>query len=86
MIKSGVELQIQFFPELVVAIGIRWLAGGSYIDIRHEYGCRVPSIYRFRDLFLGAVHASGDLEIVFPETREDILKVASNFKSKALTT
>ena len=31
---------------LVLAIGIRWLAGGSYIDIRHAYGCSIASIYR----------------------------------------
>ena len=28
-------------PELIMAIGIRWLAGGSYVDIRHVYGCNV---------------------------------------------
>jgi hypothetical protein len=33
----------------VVAIGLRWLAGGSYIDIHHA------SLYRCRDLFIDAV-------------------------------
>ena len=32
-------------PELVVAIGLQWLAGGSYIDIRHAYGFCIASLY-----------------------------------------
>jgi hypothetical protein len=64
-------------PELVVAIGIQWLAGGSCIDICNAYGCSVPSIHRFRDLILDEVLACRDFEIVFPETREEeVLKVA----------
>ena len=37
--------------ELIMAIGIRWLAGGSYLDIQHVYGCSVASVFQFRDMF-----------------------------------
>jgi hypothetical protein len=36
-------------PKIVVAIGLRWLAGGSYIDICHAYGCSIVSLWRTRD-------------------------------------
>jgi hypothetical protein len=42
-------------PEVVMAIALRWLAGGSYIDIRHAYFCSAASIYRCRDLFIDAI-------------------------------
>ena len=32
-------------PELIMAISIRWLAGGSYVNIRLVYGCSVASVF-----------------------------------------
>ena len=32
-------------PELIMTIGIRWLAGGSYVNIQHVYGCSVASVF-----------------------------------------
>ncbi|KAI2492824.1 DDE superfamily endonuclease [Fragilaria crotonensis] len=70
-------------PELIMAIGIRWLAGGSYVDIRHVYGCSVPSVYRFRDMFLDAVLNCKELDIVFPDTDEDLKSTALKFANKS---
>jgi len=70
-------------PEIVVAIGLRWLAGGSYIDIRHAYGCSIASLYRCRDLFIDAVLNCGELEIVFPKEKEEFIKLASSFECKS---
>jgi DDE superfamily endonuclease len=71
-------------PELIMAIGIRWLAGGSYVDIRHVYGCSVPSVYRFRDMFLDAVLNCKALDIVFPDTEdEDLKSTALKFANKS---
>jgi hypothetical protein len=39
-------------PELVMAIGIRWLAGGSYHDIKDFCGVSRSSFYRIRSLFM----------------------------------
>jgi hypothetical protein len=70
-------------PELIMAIGIRWLAGGSYIDIRHVYGCSVASVFRFRDMFLDAVLNCKELDIAFPDTDEDLTSTVSKFAIKS---
>jgi hypothetical protein len=70
-------------PELIVAIGIRWLAGGRYVDIRHVYGCSVASVFRFRDMFIDAVLSCKELEIVFPDTDEQFKSTAAKFADKS---
>ena len=70
-------------PELIMAIGIRWLAGGSYVDIRHVYGCSVASVFRFRDLFMEAVLNCNELDIVFPDTDEELYSTESKFSDKS---
>jgi hypothetical protein len=70
-------------PELIAAIGIRWLAGGSYVDIRHVYGCSVASVFRFRDMFVNAVLSCKDLDIVFPDTDEQLKSTAVKFAEKS---
>ena len=70
-------------PELIMAIAIRWLAGGSYVDIRHEYGCSVASVFRFRDMFMDAVLNCKALDIIFPDTDEDLKATESRFNKKS---
>ena len=70
-------------PEIVVAIGLRWLAGGSYIDIRHAYGCSIASLYRCHDLFIDAVLNCEELKIIFPEEKEEFIKLASSSECKS---
>ncbi len=70
-------------PELIMAIGIRWLAEGSYVDIRHVYGCSVASVFRFRDLFMEAVLNCNELDIVFPDTDEELYSTESKFSDKS---
>ena len=69
--------------ELIMAIGIRWLAGGSYVDIRHVYGCSAASVFRFRDMFMDAVLNCKDLDIVFPDTNEDLKSTELKFSNKS---
>jgi hypothetical protein len=71
------------YPELVMAIGLRWVAGGSYIDIRHAYFCSVASVYRCRDIFMNAVLKANELNIVFPSTPEEQKRVAEGFQKKS---
>ena len=63
----------RIYPELIVAVGIRWLAGGSYHDIRKYIGISKTSFYRARDMFLDAVLNSNDdrLSFHFPQTEEE---------------
>ena len=72
------------YPEIELAstIGIRWLAGGSCIDIRHAYRFSIASIYRCQDLFLDSVLKCADLKIVFAETRSDLIKLSTAFEEK----
>ena len=74
------------FPELVVAAGLRWAAGGSYHDITTYLGISDASFYRCRDKFLEAVLLSDDprLAIVWPKTKEECTKIAAAFEKKSL--
>ena len=60
--QAGAEL---IRPEIVMDIALRWLARGSYIDIRHAYFCSVASIYRCRDTFIDAICGCEALDIFF---------------------
>ena len=51
------------YPELTMHIGLRWLAGGPYADIRDTTGISTSSVYRFRDLFMDTVLAADEIAI-----------------------
>ena len=38
--------------EFTIAIGLCWLAGGSYVDLKIVYSCSVGTIYKHRLLFI----------------------------------
>ena len=60
------------YPELILAIGLRWLAGGNLIDIRHVYGVSYPSAYAaITKTFLDAVNSCTALSIKFPTTNKE---------------
>jgi hypothetical protein len=71
------------YPELVMHIGLRWLAGGAFADIRDTVGVSSPSVYRCRDMFIDAVLAAQELDLKFPETLEEVYKAAIRFKQKS---
>ena len=43
------------FVELIVAIGFRWLAGGSYREIEDVFGVSTTETYRSRNKFIDAL-------------------------------
>lgn len=71
------------YPELVCAIGLRWLAGGRFADIRDWAGISDPSYWRCRDLFLDAVIAADVLAIKWPTTMNELKEVALGFEMKS---
>jgi hypothetical protein len=77
--SCGGTTGLPIFPELVMAISIRWLAGGSYLDIKNAYKCSAASIYRCRNIFMHAVNATTELAIRFPETVEELDKAVIAF-------
>jgi len=66
-------------PEIVVAVGIRYLSGGKCLDLKTAYGLSLSSVYRCRDLFIVAVNVSPELDIRMPVTLPEIEKVATEF-------
>ena len=64
--------QEPIFAETSVAIGLCWLAGGSYIDLKNVYSCSVSSIY--------AVNSCDLLKLHFPMTLAEIHSSQSQFQ------
>jgi hypothetical protein len=71
------------YPELVMHLAIRWLAGGMFGDIRDASGVSTPSIYRLLYRFLDAVLTAEELRIKFPTEPDEIDAAASAFESKS---
>jgi hypothetical protein len=71
------------YPELVMAIGIRWLAGGSYHDIKDFCGVSRSSFYRMRSLFMDACLAADEIKIQFPSTETELDEAAKGFAARS---
>ena len=56
------------FVELIVAIGLRWLAGGSYQEIEDVFGVSTTEAYRSRNKFIDALLNCDQLQIRLPTT------------------
>ena len=56
------------YPELVCAIGLRWLQGGSYKDISEYMGVNYTSFKWFWSSFLCDIRMALELAIKFPGT------------------
>jgi hypothetical protein len=67
IVKSMNSCNEPIFPELVLATGLRWLAGGSYLDQKDVYSYSQSSYYRIQDIFIDAVLTCDDLDIRFPD-------------------
>jgi hypothetical protein len=72
-------------PEVVMACGIRWLAGGSYSDIKNAYGLSRATFYRLRDLFIDAICDCKELDIKLPNLSDpnDIDRIRRQFEEKS---
>jgi hypothetical protein len=68
-------------PELCLFCTIRYLAGGSYLDIRFLTGISVPSVYRIIWKTIFAIVASPQLKVKFPSTDEELKQSALGFRS-----
>jgi hypothetical protein len=66
--------------EITLAIGLCWLAGGSYIDLKNVFSCRVSSIYARRLCFIHAVNSCDLLKLHFPMTLAEIHSSQSQFQ------
>ena len=83
IIKSLNSCDEPIYPELVLASGLRWLGGGSYLDQKDVYSFSRSSYYRIQDIFLDAVLKCEELDIRFPDTAEELESVRVRFESKS---
>ena len=68
-------------PELCLYCTIRYLAGGSYLDICDVAGISTSSFYRIIWKTMKILNSTRDLRIHFPTTREEIAQAMSDFAS-----
>jgi hypothetical protein len=73
-------------PELVVGIGIRYLAGDTKSSLADFFGVSDPSVDRCIDLFLDKVMACKALHIKMPTTQQQLRDIANGLSSISSTT
>ena len=68
-------------PELCLYACLRYLAGGSYSDIKFFTGISVPSLYRVIWKCIDAINACDELAISFPTTVDEVKEAARGFET-----
>jgi hypothetical protein len=66
-------------PEICLYVTLRWLAGGSYLDITDVAGISRPSFYRVLWKTCKAICNCPELAIIWPKTLADCQVAAANF-------
>ena len=90
LLGDRIQLSSRFSPgvepipvQVVMASGLRWLAGCPCLDLHISMGISLPSVYRFRDIFLDAVNSTPELAVVFPQSDIDIKKATEAFRARS---
>jgi hypothetical protein len=67
--------------EIALHCLLRFLAGGSYLDIRLSAGISVPSFYRILHLCIDGILRCKELSFSFPSTNgEQLQEIADGFR------
>jgi hypothetical protein len=67
--------------EIMLHCTLRWLGGGSYLDIRLSAGISIPSFFRCVHACIIAIVLCESLAFSFPTTEADLQAAADGFKS-----
>jgi hypothetical protein len=67
--------------EVVVAVGIHYLAGEPYTALNDICNIATSSVYKLRNRFIDAMLASDDLKIKMPVSGEECEKVRQGFEN-----
>jgi hypothetical protein len=67
--------------EIIVSCFLRWIGGGSYLDLRTAAGISIASFYRIIHLCVSAILNCKDLCYYFPTNAADIQAAADAFKT-----
>jgi DDE superfamily endonuclease len=79
-LKYGFTItQLPVQADITVAIGLCWLAGGSYLDLKNVYCCSVDTIYKHILLCIQAVNMCDLLKLKFPTSAAEICSVQAGF-------
>eukprot|EP00960_Hanusia_phi_P069685 767141-Hanusia_phi.AAC.16 len=57
-------------PELQLSMTLRWLAGGSYLDIHHFHGVSAASFWKVKDRVLESIAQCSNLRVSFPHPHD----------------
>ena len=68
-------------PEICLYCALRWLAGGSYLDVTDVAGISQPSFYRVVWKTIFAIVKTPDLSIKWPKSGAEIQSAISGFTS-----
>jgi len=68
-------------PELCLCCTLRWLAGGSHLDIADVAGISKPSFYRVVWKTVISICNCEELDIVFPQTKDEVNAAMQGFAS-----
>mmetsp|Transcript_23155 Transcript_23155/g.64385 ORF Transcript_23155/g.64385 Transcript_23155/m.64385 type:complete len:429 (+) Transcript_23155:970-2256(+) len=66
-------------PVIKLYCAIRWLAGGSYLDIKANAGVSKTSFYRAVWEAINAINGCKELELKFPQTEDECFECAKDF-------
>ena len=90
LLGDRIQLSTRFSPgvepipvQIVMASGLRWLSGCPCLDIHISMGISLPSVYRFRNIFLAAVNATPELKLVFPQSNVEIKRATDAFRTRS---
>jgi hypothetical protein len=73
--------QPKISTEIILSCFIRWVAGGSYLDIRTVAGISIASFYRVMGRCAKAILHTEALAYHFPKTQEELQSAAAGFRS-----
>ena len=68
-------------PELQLYCALRWLAGGSYSDIKYMTGISTASFYFVVWKVIRAINSCPELDLVFPQSDEECKEASRGFES-----
>ena len=70
------ELKNPVTVEMMLHCLLRWLAGGSYLDLKISTGISQAAFYHYIYKCMDVILASTELAYKFPETEEELNKAA----------
>ena len=67
--------------QLRVALTLRFLAGGSYLDLFHLFGIGISTFYQCKDQVIAAINKAPELKLQLPTTESECQALAHGFEA-----